>query len=233
MRKPMEEKLHLPVADTLYYFPQAGETDLTKRHQCTSCIRKFELEHDWHQHLKRHESKSEAEVFFCLKCDNQVFELEKDYVEHKKTCEVDFEYKTIIGGDPHSSDKYYFHFPQTEEENELYPFKCKLCIRTFQMRKQFEQHIRRHVNNQTMDEAYTCLTCNSATFPNYKDWKEHETKCEVRDTKLPPQVWKVYDLHGLFDPVEKKSRKASFIFLCFFLSSKLDGLVKFFVKFFG
>jgi len=187
-----------------YYFPQPGETDQTKNFQCSRCVRKFELEDDLLQHERRHDAKSEQEVYFCLKCEDKSFADERDYVDHMRDCDPTWEFKTIKEGVSNNEDqsKYYFHFPLTEEANISFPFKCKLCIRTFRHRKKFEQHLRRHVSSQTIDEAYACLVCNRETFRSWGEWKGHEKQCQGSDEPLPDHIWAVYEQHGLFDPVK-------------------------------
>ena len=61
--------------------------------------------------------------------------------------------------------KYVFHFPQSADEDMSYPFNCQLCIRRFAKKDKFEQHLRRHINSQKMEDAFACLFCNNATFP--------------------------------------------------------------------
>ena len=61
--------------------------------------------------------------------------------------------------------KYVFHFPQSSDEDMSYPFNCQLCIRRFAKKDKFEQHLRRHINSQKMEDAFACLFCNNATFP--------------------------------------------------------------------
>ena len=73
----------ISLEETLYHFPQRGEMDLTKRFQCDRCVRKFELEEDHKQHVRRHEAPSPEEAFFCFFCeDNKTFSNEEDYLAH-------------------------------------------------------------------------------------------------------------------------------------------------------
>ena len=183
-----------------YHFPQPGEKDLTKPFQCDKCVRKFEIEDDLLQHLRRHDNKDHPHlVYFCLHCDNTGFENEERYLDHMKDCDPAWEFRTIKEGSSNNEDqhKYYYHFPQTEEENISFPWKCKLCVRTFRHKKKFEQHLRRHVNSQTIDEAYSCTVCNKEVFQGWAAWKHHEKQCSGNDEPLPDHIWEVYDQHGL------------------------------------
>ena len=69
--------------EALYHFPQKGETDLTKRFQCDQCVRKFELEEDYKQHVHRHEVTSPDKAFACFFCsEKKTFSKEEDYMAH-------------------------------------------------------------------------------------------------------------------------------------------------------
>ena len=97
---------------------------------------------DFEQHKRRHDRKSDKEVYFCLNCNEASFELEADYSDHRVLCEgVDYNkelYNTVYM----DSREYVFHFPQTEAEDKSYPFCCKMCIRKFAKKDKFEQHLR-------------------------------------------------------------------------------------------
>ena len=62
------ERKIITLDETLYHFPQRGETDLTKRFQCDLCVRKFELEEDFNQHVRRHQACSLIEYFSVSNC---------------------------------------------------------------------------------------------------------------------------------------------------------------------
>jgi len=187
-----------------FFFPQPGEKDMTKPNQCPKCVRKFELEDDLWQHLRRHDAKNESEVYFCLKCENTSFPDEREYVDHMEKCDPAWVFKTIKEGSSNNEDqlKYFFHFPRTEEENITFPWKCKLCIRTFRHKKKFELHLRRHVSSQTIDEAFSCLICHQELFRSWGAWKAHEKQCKGSDLPMPEHIFNVYDQHGLLDPVQ-------------------------------
>ena len=79
----MDDRKIITLEETLYHFPQKGETDLTKRFQCDRCVRKFELEEDYKQHVHRHEVASPDKAFTCFYCsDNKMFSNEEDYLAH-------------------------------------------------------------------------------------------------------------------------------------------------------
>ena len=82
---------------------------------------------------------------------------------------------------------------QTEEENITFPWKCKLCIRTFRHKKKFELHLRRHVSSQTIDEAFSCLICHQELFRSWGAWKAHEKQCKGSDLPMPEHIFNVYD----------------------------------------
>ena len=79
----IDDRKIITLEETLYHFPQKGETDLTKRFQCDRCVRKFELEEDYKQHVHRHEVTSPDKAFACFFCsEKKTFSKEEDYMAH-------------------------------------------------------------------------------------------------------------------------------------------------------
>ena len=91
--------------------------------------------------------------------------------------------------------EHYFHFPQTELEDESYPFRCRLCIRVFKRRDIFELHLRRHLDTD-QECPYVCVICNTKTFQKHSQMKKHQKNC-TESRELPEAVRNLYEQHGL------------------------------------
>ena len=189
-----------------WYFPQ-GENgvDLTKPYKCHRCVRRFEYELGLQRHLKRHDSTNPKDIYFCLHCNDAVFEVRKDFIKHRKNCdylvEPDFNNRCLKGMEyGGEAAELAYHFPQFEFEDKSSHFKCKRCIRTFDAQNAFEQHLRRHLKNRDVDLPYTCLYCNKKHFDNYIQFLRHEKVCkgkpETHDL-MPEDVRSVYEEHNL------------------------------------
>ena len=104
--------------------------------------------------------------------------------------------------------EHYFHFPQTELEDESYPFRCRLCIRVFKRRDIFELHLRRHLDTD-QECPYVCVICNTKTFQKHSQMKKHQKNC-TESRELPEAVRNLYDQHGLHGTTDVRS----FQFIC-------------------
>jgi len=194
----------------IYYFPQKGEVDRTRSYQCTMCVRKFEGEIDFKVHVKRHNRENDSQIYFCIFCDKAVFELEEDFVKHRAECEDGSwaphlkKYTKDYGG-----KDMIFHFPQRESEDLSHKYRCKHCIRMFHVNEHFQQHLRRHVSNQTPEEAYHCLYCNAQTFSNQSDMREHAKFCKINPEfhqPLPKKFVEIYEQHDILGKYSPKQR---------------------------
>jgi len=201
--------------DTLanfFYFPQKGEFDRTKPFQCTKCVRKFDNEIDFKVHVKRHNRENNRQAYFCISCDEAVFEHLKDFSKHREECEDESwgpDGKRYRQESKHSI----FHFPQTEAEDKSFRHRCSLCIRMFYQRARFEQHLRRHLSNKTPSQAFSCVFCNNKTFRYEHDMWEHIKTCQHQPEThkpMPPELRELYERHNLFDPKYKNGERGTF-----------------------
>jgi len=186
----------------LYYFPQKGEVDRTRPYQCTMCVRKFEGEIDFKVHVKRHNRENNRQIYFCISCDKASFELAEDFAKHRAECE-DSSWASYLKKYTKEAKDLIFHFPQNEADDLSFKYRCKRCIRVFFQNEHFEQHLRRHVSDQTPQEAFHCLLCNTLTFSNRTDLREHAKDCKNKPENhhpLPEKFLEIYEQHGMLGP---------------------------------
>ena len=126
-----------------------------------------------------------------------IFRLKKYPFDSLQDCSDDaakrFNEKTVRGVTEYR--EHYFHFPQTELEDESYPFRCRLCIRVFKRRDIFELHLRRHLDTDQKC-PYVCVICNTKTFQKHSQMKKHQKNC-TESRELPEAVRNLYEQHGL------------------------------------
>lgn len=88
--------------ERLFYFPQeySSESDKAKQQgknfKCHLCVRGFQTERTYQQHLRRHSAKSHADAYFCLTCPGYVaFTSRAALQEHRAECHTHTERREV------------------------------------------------------------------------------------------------------------------------------------------
>jgi len=96
-----------------------------------------------------------------------------------------------------------FHFPQDEAlRDKSLPFQCHLCVKGFEKRVPYQQHLYRH-KAKSREDAWFCILCNGLPFKKWEDLQKHkkdhandpDLTCSLCDFKCPSNMPQRFKKH--------------------------------------
>ena len=125
-----------------FWFPQEEKyRDLERPYQCKLCVRGFLEKFKFEQHVRRHSTRSEKDLYFCIHCPGYVaFPDHQKMKEHVTATHQDDQIRC-----PYCDKKYELHkkhYLKGHIENEHIEQNCISCGTTFKNKYVLKEHVK-------------------------------------------------------------------------------------------